>query len=77
MKPIEILVFGATGQIGRNLLRKLTKNNCKVTAVTRNAHRKGYILKKSRQCRMDRNIVELEKFDSEILETYLKEKMFV
>ena len=25
MKPKEILVFGATGQIGRHLLRKLTK----------------------------------------------------
>jgi len=45
MKPKNILVFGATGQIGRNLLRKLTKKNYKVTAVTRNIHQKGYILK--------------------------------
>ncbi len=45
MKPKNILVFGATGQIGRNLVRKLTKENYKVTAVTRNLHRKGYILK--------------------------------
>ena len=45
MKPKEILVFGATGQIGRYLLRKLAKNNFRVTAVTRNIHRKGYILK--------------------------------
>ena len=45
MKPKEILVFGASGQIGRNLIRKLTKNNYKVTAVTRNIHHKGYILK--------------------------------
>ena len=30
MKPKEILVFGATGNIGRNLIRKLTKNNYKV-----------------------------------------------
>tara|TARA_Y100000590_G_scaffold445991_1_gene578862 strand:+ start:13 stop:960 length:948 start_codon:yes stop_codon:yes gene_type:complete len=45
MKPKNILVFGATGQIGRNLIRKLTKENYKVTAVTRNLHRKGYILK--------------------------------
>ena len=36
MKPKNILVFGATGQIGRNLVRKLTKKNYKVTAVTRN-----------------------------------------
>ncbi len=45
MKPKEILVFGASGQIGRNLIRKLTKKNYKVTAVTRNIHQKGYILK--------------------------------
>ena len=45
MKPKNILVFGATGQIGRNLIRKLTKKNYKVTAVTRNFHQKGYILK--------------------------------
>ena len=41
MKPKNILVFGATGQIGRNLIRKLTKKNYKVTAVTRNLHKKG------------------------------------
>ena len=45
MKQKEILLFGATGQIGRNLIRKLTKNNYKVIAVTRNIHRAGYILK--------------------------------
>lgn len=45
MKPKEILVFGASGQIGRHLIRKLTKNNYKVIAVTRNIHQKGYILK--------------------------------
>ena len=45
MKPKNCLIFGASGQIGRNLIRKLTKNNYKVTAVTRNTHRKGYILK--------------------------------
>jgi len=45
MKPKEILVFGASGQIGRHLIRKLTKNNYKVVAITRNIHKKGYILK--------------------------------
>jgi len=45
MKPKNCLVFGASGHIGRNLIRKLTKNNYKVTAVTRNIHQKGYILK--------------------------------
>ncbi len=41
----KILIFGASGQIGRHLIRKLTKNNYKVTAATRNTHQKGYILK--------------------------------
>ena len=41
----KILIFGASGQIGRHLIRKLTKNNYKVTAVTRNLHQKGYVLK--------------------------------
>ena len=45
MKQKEILLFGATGQIGRNLIRKLSKNNYKITVVTRNIHRAGYILK--------------------------------
>ena len=45
MKQKEILLFGATGQIGRNLVRKLSKNNYKITAVTRNIHRKGYQIK--------------------------------
>ena len=45
MKPRNCLIFGASGQIGRNLIRGLTKKNMKVTAVTRNLHQKGYILK--------------------------------
>ena len=45
MKPKNCLIFGASGQIGRNLIRGLTKQNLKVTAVTRNLHQKGYILK--------------------------------
>ena len=45
MKPKNCLIFGASGQIGRNLIRRLTEKNLKVTAVTRNLHQKGYILK--------------------------------
>ena len=45
MKPKNCLIFGASGQIGRNLIRSLTKNNIKVIAFTRNIHQKGYILK--------------------------------
>ena len=31
MKAKNCLIFGGSGQIGRNLIRKLTKNNYKVT----------------------------------------------
>ena len=45
MKAKNCLIFGGSGQIGRNLIRKLTKNNYKVTVVTRNFHQKSYIIK--------------------------------
>jgi uncharacterized protein YbjT (DUF2867 family) len=45
MKAKNCLIFGGSGQIGRNLIRKLTKNNYKVTIVTRNIHQKSYIIK--------------------------------
>ena len=45
MKAKNCLIFGGSGQIGRNLIRKLTKNNYKVTVVTRNLHQKGYVIK--------------------------------
>ncbi len=45
MKPKNCLIFGGSGQIGRHLVRKLTKNNIKVTVVTRNIHQKSYIIK--------------------------------
>ena len=41
----SILIFGSSGQIGRSLIRKFTKNNYRVIAVTRNIHRKGYQIK--------------------------------
>ena len=45
MKAKNCLIFGGSGQIGRNLIRKLTKSNYKVTVVTRNTHQKSYIIK--------------------------------
>jgi len=72
MKPKEILVFGASGQIGRHLIRKLTKNNYKVVAVTRNIHQKGYILKtQANPGYLD--IVELSYFNIEKINNLLKE----
>ncbi len=72
MKPKEILVFGASGQIGRHLIRKLSKNNYKVVAVTRNIHQKGYILKtQANPGYLD--IVELPYFNIEKIENLLEE----
>ena len=45
MKAKNCLIFGGSGQIGRNLIRKLTKNNYRVTVVTRNIHQKSYTIK--------------------------------
>ena len=45
MKAKNVLIFGCSGQIGRSIVRKLTKDNYIVTAVTRNIHQKGIILK--------------------------------
>ena len=45
MKAKNCLIFGGSGQIGRNLIRKLTKTGFRVTVVTRNIHQKSYIIK--------------------------------
>jgi NADH dehydrogenase len=45
MKPKNCLIFGGSGQIGRQLIRKLTKNDIRVTVVTRNIHQKSYVIK--------------------------------
>ncbi len=73
MKPKEILVFGASGQIGRHLLRKLTKRDFKVTVVTRNLHRKAYILKSQANAGWI-NIIEIDKFDNDSLDKIFQNK---
>ena len=76
MKPKEILVFGASGQIGRHLIRKLTKNNYKVTAVTRNLHHKGIILKtQANPGYLD--IVEIKSFEYERISNLIKKSNIV
>jgi len=39
----KILIFGATGQIGRYCIRRLVQNNYKVIAVTRNSHKAVFL----------------------------------
>ena len=73
MKEKNILVFGGSGQIGRNLIRKLTQKNHRVTAVTRNLHKKGYILKtQGNPGYID--IVEKNIFDEKHLAEIIKNK---
>ena len=64
MKAKNCLIFGGSGQIGRNLIRKLTKNNYKVTVVTRNLHQKGYIIKTQANAGYI-DIIEANIFDEE------------
>ena len=45
MKGKNCLIFGGSGQIGRHLIRKLTKSDFRVIVVTRNIHQKGHIIK--------------------------------
>ena len=62
MKAKNCLIFGGSGQIGRHLIRKLTKNNYRVTVVTRNIHQKGHIIKTQGNAGFI-NIVEANIFD--------------
>ena len=64
MKVKNCLIFGGSGQIGRHLIRKLTKNNYKVTVVTRNLHQKGYVIKTQANAGYI-DIVEANIFDEE------------
>ena len=64
MKAKNCLIFGGSGQIGRNLIRKLTKKNYKVTVVTRNIHQKSYIIKTQANAGFI-DIVESNIFDEE------------
>ena len=62
MNEKNCLIFGGSGQIGRNIIRKLAKNNYKVTVVTRNIHQKSYIIKTQANAGYI-NIIEANIFD--------------
>ena len=64
MKPKNVLIFGCSGQIGRSIVRKLTRENYTVTAVTRNIHQKGLVLKTLGNAGFI-NIVESNIFDEQ------------
>jgi uncharacterized protein YbjT (DUF2867 family) len=71
MKVKNCLIFGGSGQIGRNLIRKLTKNNYRVTVVTRNLHQKSYVIKTQGNAGYI-DIVEANIFDEEKIRNLFK-----
>ena len=71
MKAKNCLIFGGTGQIGRNLIRKLAKNNYKVTVITRNAHTKGNFIKTQANAGYI-EIIEGNPFDENEMKAYFK-----
>jgi NADH dehydrogenase len=71
MKAKNSLIFGGSGQIGRNLIRKLTKNNYRVIVVTRNIHQKSYIIKTQANAGYI-NIVEANIFDEKKIRSLFK-----
>ena len=71
MKAKNVLIFGCSGQIGRSIVRKLTRNNYSVTAVTRNIHQKGIILKTLGNAGFI-NIVEANIFDEKKIRELFK-----
>ncbi len=72
MKEKNCLIFGGSGQIGRHLIRKLTKNNYRVTVVTRNIHQKSYIIKTQGNAGYI-NIIEASIFDREKIKKLFKD----
>ena len=72
MKAKNCLIFGGSGQIGSFLIRKLTKNNIKVTVVTRNVHQKGLKIKTQGNAGFI-EIKELKIFEEEKIEKLFSE----
>ena len=71
MKEKNCLIFGGTGQIGRNLIRKLAKNNYKVTVITRNIHTKGNFIKTQANAGYI-DIVEANPFDENEIKPFFE-----
>ena len=72
MKAKNCLIFGGSGQIGSFLIRKLTKNNIRVTVVTRNVHQKGLKIKTQANAGFI-NIVESNIFEEKKIEKLFSE----
>ena len=66
----KVLIFGASGQIGRNIIRKITLKNYKVTAVTRNAHKSIFLKTQAPLGYLD--IIQENIFDEKALEKLIE-----
>ena len=71
MKSKNVVIFGGSGQVGRSLIRRLTRDNYTVTVVTRNIHQKGLVLKLSGNAGFV-NIVEANIFDEKKIRDLFK-----
>ena len=69
----KVLIFGGSGQIGRHLIRRLTKKNHLVTVVTRNLHTKGAVLKTQGNPGYV-EVVEANVFDEDQINILFKDK---
>ena len=76
MKGKNCLIFGGTGQIGRNLIRKLATNNYKVTVITRNIHTKGNFIKTQANAGYI-DIIEANPFNENEMKPFFKKMIFV
>ena len=72
MKAKNVLIWGGSGQIERHLIRKLTKNQYRVTVVTRNIHQKGLLIK-SQGNQGWINVVEANIFDEKKIRSLFQE----
>ena len=72
MKAKNVLIWGGSGQVGKFLIRTLTKNQYRVTVVTRNIHQKGLLIK-SQGNQGWINIVEANIFDEKKIRSLFQE----
>jgi len=71
MKAKNVLIWGGSGQVGRSLIRRLTRDNYTVTVVTRNIHQKGLVLRTAGNAGFI-NIVEANIFDEKKIRELFK-----
>ena len=70
MQPKIATIFGASGFIGRHLIRKLTEKNYRIVAVTRSPYLHGYLKPLGNPGQIDLEKINL--FDEESLGNILK-----